>query len=195
MLFLLKRVCAKIKKAYFFKKTVIRCKSFNFIHESACERIFLRGADISDFSQLVPIYEQLNGVSFSISNKKLLEYCSKKLIIVAEKKVNGNKLMVGMNLFYMNPRDFKDQTVHEGFVGVLPDYQGQGIATRMRKHAISHFSKSGFKGISTRISRNNVGSLQSAEKLGFKSIEEYFDPNMGEDRYYLICRFENNRDQ
>lgn len=59
----------------------------------------------------------------------------------------------------------------------------------MRKHAIEHFKKAGFNGISTRISINNIRSLKSAEKLGFKVFKQYFDSEMNEERYYLICNF------
>ena len=91
-----------------------------------------------------------------------------------------------MHLFYMNPRDFKENTVHEGFIGVLPEYEGQGIATQMRKVAKQHFKQAGFSGISSRISKENLGSLHSAKKIGFEPVEEYFDNNMKEERYYLI---------
>lgn len=97
-----------------------------------------------------------------------------------------NKVM-GIDMFYFNPRDFNENTVHEGFIGVLSEYQGQGIATIMRKQAIKHFKENRLAGISTRISKNNLGSLYSAEKLGFKPVDEYYDEAMDEQRYYLVC--------
>ncbi len=96
---------------------------------------------------------------------------------------------MGMDMFYLNPRDFQEDTIHEGFIGVLPDHEGQGIASQMRKQAIEHFKQNGFKGISTRISKTNFASLNSARKLGFKVVEKYFDAGMNECRYYLICTF------
>lgn len=148
-----------------------------------------RGATENDLEQLMPIYKKLNGIELSTNNIKLLKYCSKKLVVIAEKEIDGRKKIVGMDLFYMNPRDFKESTIHEGFIGVLPEYEGQGIATQMRKYAIAYYNQAGFTGISTRISKKNFGSLRSAEKLGFKPIEEYYDEIMREERYYLVLSF------
>lgn len=52
---------------------------------------------------------------------------------------SNNNQIIGMDMFYFNPRDLNENTVHEGFIGVLPEYQGQGIATIMRQQAIKHF--------------------------------------------------------
>lgn len=171
-------------------KLIIKFKDFSIIKQVEFDDFLtFRGAGINDLDQLMPIYKKLNGKELSNSNIKLLKYCSEKLVIIAEKKIGRRKKIVGMDLFYMNSRDFKESTVHEGFIGVLPEYERQGIATQMRKHAITHFNQAGFTGISTRISKNNIGSLRSAEKLGFKPIEEYYDEIMNEERYYLVLNF------
>lgn len=89
-------------------------------------------------------------------------------------------------MFYFNQRDFIDGTIHEGFIGVLPEAEGQGTGTRLREAAIAYFSANNIQGISTRISKNNLKSFRSAKKLGFKVSEEYFDENSKETRYYLV---------
>lgn len=181
----------KLKTVYFliFYRLIVRFKKTNIINkEEVDEFLSYRGADVNDLSQIKQIYMELSGNELSSSNIKLLKYCAKKLVIIAEKKVNGSEKIIGMDLYYMNPRDFQESTVHEGFIGVLPGYEGQGIATQMRKHAMAHFKQARFKGISTRISKNNIGSLRSAEKLGFKPVEEYYDSLKNEDRYYMVCK-------
>lgn len=182
------RIINKIIGIYSFKKTIAKFYKIKKIEEIEFKGLIFRGADINDLSEIKQIYIGLSGNEFSGSNINLLKYCARKLVIIAEKKVNGSKRILGMDLYYMNPRDFQESTVHEGFIGVLPEYEGQGIATQMRKHAIAHFKKAGFKGISTRISKSNIGSLRSAEKLGFKPVEEYFDTLKNEDRYYMVCK-------
>ena len=89
----------------------------------------------------------------------------------------------------MNKKDIKENTIHEGFIGVVPEASGRGIATKMRQMAIQHFKLAGFSGISTRISLNNSASLMSAKKIGFQPVEEYQEPSTGEKRYYMICNF------
>lgn len=95
-----------------------------------------------------------------------------------------------MNMYYFNSRDVKENTIHEGFIGVTAEAAGQGIATQMRKIAKTHFSLLEIKGISTRISINNVASLRSAQKIGFEPVEQYCDPHTHEERYYMICKLE-----
>lgn len=149
--------------------------------------IILRGASISDLDRIELTHKTLNKTKLPASIKIILKGCSEKSIIIAEKKLKDRFLIVGMDMYYLNPRDFKENTIHEGFIGVMPEYEGQGIATKMRILAKQHFRDVGFRGISSRISKNNLGSLNSAKKLGFEPVEEYFDSLMNEDRYYLIC--------
>ena len=167
-------------------KSVRRVKNTLRISEVEKDGIVYRGFHSKDMSAVRLLIKQINnGVGFD-SRRLLYQLVGSKLIIVAVSLDQGQSKVVGIDLFYFNPRDFKDGTVHEGFVGVDPDYQGRGIASEMRKRAISHFSQADIKGISTRISLNNNPSLTSALKLGFQPVETYKDQVTGEDRHYLI---------
>lgn len=192
---LLRVVNSMLEGILFFCRNILACRKFDAIQVSESQGLILRGADVNDFERIEEIYKKLNGIGLSPWYKRLLRCCPLKLIIILEEEFQGRKHIIGIDLFYINSRDGKEKTVHEGFVGVMPEHEGRGIATKMRKHAIVHFSGTGSRGISTRISKNNHSSLRSAEKVGFQPVEEYFDPDLGEDRYYLICRFENSCDQ
>lgn len=192
---LLKIINNRLEGYLFFYRNIVFFRKFESVQTSKSQGLILRGADISDFERIDEIYKELNGVGLSPLNRRVLQCSSKKLIIVLEEELKDRSQIVGISLFYMNARDFKEKTIHEGFIGVIPEHEGRGLATRMRRYAIAHFSRAGFKGISTRISKRNLGSLRSAEKLGFQPVEEYFDPSMSEDRYYLIFRFENACDK
>ncbi|HCZ9577165.1 TPA: N-acetyltransferase [Vibrio cholerae] len=188
----LMKIIRKLNALLNYKRTKKKCNQLVPVKKFETENYILRGADTKDFERLKVIYSQFNNYDLSKLNMGLFKRQSEKLILVSE-VINGSKSnIVGMELFYFNPRDFKAGTIHEGFIGVLPEFEGRGIATAMRKHAIAHFRLSGLNGISTRISKNNISSLRSAERLGFKPVEEYFDPVMQEDRYYLVYNFENN---
>jgi len=182
------KIIEKINFIYNLKKNISKFHTVKRIIELESKGLKFRGAGVNDLPEIKQLYKDLSGNELSGRNIKLLKYCAEKLVIIAEKEINESKKFIGMDLYYMNPRDFQDFTVHEGFIGVLPEYEGQGIATQMRKHAIAHFKKAGFKGISTRISKSNIGSLRSAEKLGFKPVEEYFDSLKNEHRYYMLCK-------
>lgn len=169
-------------------KSESKLKSFDSIESLTKTGFEICSYQFIDEAIIRTIYKELNGVDLSKYHRKLYQRHGDKLFFLSIDKDRDK--VVGIDMFYFNPRDFKENTVHEGFIGVLPESQGQGIATMMRQEAIKHFKKNGLSGISTRISKNNLGSLCSAEKLGFKPVEEYFDNEMKEERYYLVNLFE-----
>lgn len=177
----------------FLTKSSIKISFLPVFLESKSNGIKIRGANSNELDEINKIYEKLNFQSLSKYQRIQFKIHSKKNFIVAEQYINGNKKLVGMDMYYLNPRDFSDGTIHEGFIGVMPDFEGQGIATRMRILAKEHFRDAGFRGISTRISKNNLGSINSAKKLGFEPVEAYFDVVMNEDRYYLICNLKEKK--
>lgn len=149
----------------------------------------IRCCKLTELKKAENVYQKISGRAFPHIQKLLLKLFSNKNLIVAIDESN-NKI-IALNLYYMNHRDFDENSIHEGYIGVLPEYQGQGIATKMRKHAKAHFQAAGFLGISSRVSKNNLASLHSAERSGFKIVEQYFDINTKEERYYLICNLRN----
>ncbi len=155
------------------------------------EGLIFRGYSELDAGAISKIYSDLNdGAKFSFVRRLLYKLIGNRFFIVVELENElGVREVVAMNMYYVNSRDFKENTIHEGFVGVRPEFSGRGIATQMRKVAIKNFSGSGFSGVSTRISLANKSSLVSARKLGFIPIEEYRDDVTGEDRYYMILKF------
>lgn len=110
-----------------------------------------------------------------------------KLCLLARDAGSGN--VVGMALYYFNERDRRENTIHEGYIGLHEAMRGQRLGTFMRRQAILHFSKAGLCGMSSRVSCCNLPSLRSGLKLGFEVAETYFDHTWGEERHYLICNF------
>lgn len=177
----------KIASLFLLIFNVTRFCLLKKIENSVVGQIRYRGASYSDITALGKVYRELNNRSFSLSQRVLLRLCGncKKMVMVAE-SMDAKPRVLGMNLYYLNFRDVKEHTVHEGFIGVIPDAAGQGVASQMRTLAGEHFKNEAFYGISTRISKGNLGSLRSAEKLGFEPIEEYLDSETNEYRYYMI---------
>ena len=131
------------------------------------------------------------GKGFSWDKKIIYRMFSEQMIIVAVNEENYSQKFVGINVYYFNRRDILEGTVHEGFIGVLPEAGGRGIATNLGLHAKKHFADNGFKGLSSRVSLNNEASLISRKKIGYEPVEAYFDSVMNEDRYYMICELGN----
>jgi RimJ/RimL family protein N-acetyltransferase len=152
------------------------------------ENNIICGSSRKELSEALHIYSLFNNKNkIGIAKYAVYLLFSKKVVFIA-KDVSMHKI-IGTELYYFNSRDIKENTIHQGFRGVLPAWQGKGIGTSITRHAVNHFKNSRIDGISSRVSLNNLASLRSNMKLGFRPVEEYFDKSMQEKRYYLICPF------
>jgi GNAT superfamily N-acetyltransferase len=151
------------------------------------EQIIIHGASIKELKEALHIYSFYNKSKIGISHYIVYHLISQKMVFIV-KDMSVNKI-VGTELYYFNSRDMRENTIHQGFRGILPAWQRRGIGTLLTSHAIKHFKNNKIDGISSRVSLNNLASLRSNIRLGFRPVEEYFDTNMQESRYYLICPF------
>lgn len=136
------------------------------------------------------IYSKLsNGYTLSRRNKILFFLCGSKLVFILYDKFEQK--VIGTEFYYFNEKDIQESTIHKGFFGILPEYQGRGLGTLLTNHAYNTYLMTGLKGVSSRVSCNNFPSLISHKKIGFESVEKYFDSEMHEERYYMICHLKN----
>lgn len=191
---IIKLIKSIFENFYFSCDNWLRLRTLHKVKITSVGEISFRGMLPSDERQVVEIYYQLNGgAKFTWPRRWLYRLVGSKLMLVAVKQeVTGDKV-VGINMYYLNKRDIAESTIHEGFIGVLPEITRLGIATNLRLLAKNHFFVNGFSGISTRISSNNSPSMKSALKVGFKPVEKYFDAALNEDRFYMICDLERNQ--
>ncbi len=186
-----KQIKSKLSALAFSMKNISATRRIVDFKSEYVDELLFRGYSALDEKAITEMYRQLNdGAIFSQIQRILYSYIGRRCLLVAEQKdAVGASKIVGMNMYYLNKRDVQENTIHEGFIGVVPEAGGQGIATKMRQIAIRHFKAAGFSGISTRISLNNTASLVSAKKIGFQPVEEYQEPSTGEQRYYMVCKF------
>jgi GNAT superfamily N-acetyltransferase len=152
--------------------------------------ILFRAFTKKDLDRIESIYKMLNlGQNLSSRNITLLKLIGKKICSVVEKDGQG---VIAFNLFYFNPRDIKEGTIHNAYAGFLPVCQGGGIGKRLYAYAVSHFSKTCLSGISGRISLSNFPPFKITTALGYKVVEKYFDPEMDEERVYIRLNFYDN---
>lgn len=150
-----------------------------------------RGMQKADEPFVRCLYYNLNEKKRSIvgARRLLYRWFGSRLIMLGVVRKNSNAFsrIVAIDMYYFNRRDLREGTIHEGFVGVELGFEGKGVATMMRRLALEHFTTSGLSGVSSRISLNNKGSLRSAENLGFKSVEKYYDDVLKEWRGYFVA--------
>lgn len=180
---------SKINGIRFFLQNLYCARKVNVFSSTTINSVSFRGYQRGDARQISKIYAALNnGATFSGLRKWLYDLFGSRLMLVAVSSGDSGDVLVGMNMYYFNPRDIREKTIHEGFIGVVPEMNGRGIATTMRLHAKQHFARAGFDGISTRISLQNTSSLASAEKVGFVPLEKYVDQGNGELRCYMVSK-------
>jgi len=177
----------------FLGRNLIHARSISVIQQIQQDGLLIRGIKPSEVGMIDNLYAQLHeGSRLTLTRKLLYRLLGSRLCVAAfdiegVAKSNGKLRLLGFNMFYFNPRDIKDHTIHSGFIGVAPEASGRGIATAMRHHVFQHFAINGIGGISSRISANNLASMAVAKKIGLKPVEEYWDDATGERRYYLKC--------
>jgi hypothetical protein len=185
----LKRNCSDV---LFMMRNIYESFFLKRIQETGIDKeIVIRGASIKELKEALCIYSVYNNNDkIGISRYMVYLFVSRKMVFIA-RDISVNRI-IGTELYYFNQRDLREKTVHQGFRGILPAWQGRGMGTSLTACAVNHFKNSKIDGISSRVSLNNLASLRSNMKLGFRPVEAYFDENMHENRYYLICPFGKN---
>jgi RimJ/RimL family protein N-acetyltransferase len=173
----------------FILQNILYCWKIKPIPRRTLGEFVYYGLKPQDISDMLRLYSCLNNGKKLDWQKIMLYriYGSKIVITVKLKDVNE---LIAVEMYYFNNRDTKEGTIHQGFRGVKKDWQGKGIGTKVTMYAIEHFKNNSIKGLSSRVSLNNLPSLISNQKVGFKPIEKYYDPDRKEDRYYLINYFD-----
>ena len=95
---------------------------------------------------------------------RLYEHIGNRLVVVA---LDEHREVVGIDMYYIEAGSDARRHVHEAYVGVLPDFRSLGIASAMRRLAMTAFSAGGVQAVTTDIAPDNAASLASAEHLGF----------------------------
>ena len=98
--------------------------------------------------------------------RKIL-YRKRGLKLVAIIKNIENDI-IGFEMFYFKKYEAKNGIIHEAFIGIDEKYKNKSLATILRKFSIKHFCNTNLSAISTNISIDNMPSLVSAQKAGFK---------------------------
>ena len=178
---------------------VVNILKFIFIRkidEVIFDKYIIRGCKRNELRKVDQFLKEMKSSILLSPYKKIIYFlfCEKTIVIAVNKSKDSEIQVLGVNLYYINYKDFKNSTVHGGYIGVLTENQGVGIATNLRFVAKKHFFKTGFYGISSRISKNNIASLKTAQKMGYKIESKYYDSSTQEERYYMICKLGNVSD-
>jgi GNAT superfamily N-acetyltransferase len=162
---------------------------------AACGEFAIRPYSARDRPGIAALYVTLTGGRpLDFQMRALLRLRGDRFCMTASR--SGDDRLIGIALYCFNAHDAArglDDTIHVAYVGLQESARGQGLGTRMRRHALEHFARSGLACASSRISVGNLPSLKGNLKLGFEPVETYFDSARAEQRQYLICRLDRYR--
>lgn len=166
------------------------------IQEEQCDGILYRGLRRNEIVVIERLYALLSSTSkFPWHRRIAFWLLGRRMVVVALTSRGSYREIVGFDMFYFNQNDIEEQTVHEGFIGVMPEWQGKKIGSNLRQHAIRSFRQAAVKGISTRIDMDNEASLASAFRTGFEVVATYRDAIQAKERAYLVCRFSDDQEK
>lgn len=90
--------------------------------------------------------------------------------------VDEKDRVIAYDLFMFNESEYKDNILHELYVGVAPSYQGQGLATRLRKFSVDKYNYGRLNALSTVAAEYDIKALRSAQKAGFSIAKKSLKP-------------------
>jgi len=77
--------------------------------------------------------------------------------------------LVGLVAIYCN--QFKDSKAFVSSVSVLPESQGQGIASHLMRQCINHLEIGGFYHLGLEVDKRNLSALSLYRRLGFTTLQ------------------------
>ncbi len=95
---------------------------------------------------------------------------------------NGQGQIIGYSLCMFNVAEVGQHIVHEVYVGIAPAYQGQGLATLLRRAVVESYNHGSLRAISTLAPLDDVKALRSAQKVGYAIVKYAAKPPA----YYLL---------
>lgn len=135
--------------------------------------------------QIMELYEKELNTNLSYEKKLLLMIIGTRICYIAIS--NETQQVLGFILFYFNRRDFIEKTIHLGAIAIHRDFQGKKIGSQLLKFSIENLSKSSvIKGISSRISLDNIASVKLHKHFGFNIHTTYFDITEKKERAYMM---------
>lgn len=168
-----------------FIKNVMRANKLPEVHTHSSNNFSISSYKPKYLKQIMVLHEKELNSKLSYEKRLLLMIIGTKICYIAMS--NETQQVLGFILFYFNRRDFIEKTIHLGAIAVHRDFQGKKIGSQLLKFSIENLSKSSLiKGISSRISLDNITSLKLHQHFGFNIHTTYFDSNEKKERAYMM---------
>lgn len=181
------RAYSTLDGSRFLVRNFARMTRVNRLPVTVDNKVTYRPMRYADFAEVKEMYFELyHGSQLNFFIRILYRLMAKKLVLVAERDVNGTIELQGVLFLYLNERDVRENTIHVSFIGVKPSRRNYKISDSIVDICADHYRAFGFSGLSARVSVDNKASISLVTRLGFKPVEKYFDNSREKIRLYLI---------
>lgn len=123
--------------------------------------------DSIDRTGFLRLYESLRGVALPLWRRHLFSLVGDRLLLLVAKETR----LIGFCLFTFRQHEVRDRIIHLAYIGLDKSYRGEGLGSEIWRLTASHFAKAGSRAITTCIKANNIASLRSAQKAGYRFTE------------------------
>lgn len=174
---------------YYINRTALITKNWKRpVPLKSCDGLIsYSGCNSEQIESFLEIYATLNDGKPLGSHhiQRIMLYHEILCFIAIDTRVND---VIGISMHYFNQRDFDEDSIHLGYIGIMPNYRGQYIGYNLGTYYLKYYAQNtDVKDVSTRVSLNNTASLKCKMRQGFKINERYYDNTMHEERFYMMC--------
>lgn len=145
--------------------------------------ILYKCASISDLKELESLHLNLFRAPLISWIRYVYRFRAPQLISIAIDK-KSNKI-IGYDMYIFNESEVAQRIIHNVYVGVKSEYQGQGISTKLRKFSLNSYNQGVLLGASTISGFDDIKALRSAQKAGFYITKQSAKPR----GHYLFYKF------
>lgn len=102
-----------------------------------------------------------------LSERVNIEAYAKKILANAMRfEAWHEQVLIGLVAAYCN--DPEKQSAYITSVSLLPEWQGQGVATRLLDDCVRHFRVTGFDELELEVDQGNLAAIALYQKFGFE---------------------------
>lgn len=93
--------------------------------------------------------------------------------------------VIAYDLFMFNEAEVNQNLIHEQYLGVAREYQGKGLAVKLRRYSLSCYNHGKLRGASTLAFFHDIKALRTAQQAGYAIVSQSAKPPA----HYLVQYF------
>lgn len=126
--------------------------------------ITYRSGKASDLKDIDAVHQQLFRLPMLGWLRWVYRFRMPELATIAR---DSRGALVGYSLCMFNVSEVPEHLIHEIYIAITPDFQGKGLAVKLRRIAAQSYDHGRFAGMSTLAGVDDIKALRTAQRAGF----------------------------